>query len=123
MKVCSLAVLLTTGTLLAPRVHAQVTAEVRIPSETIPAGGTVQVKFVLTEPRPITTSGTSLATDGFAINGISLFSPNGESAGFGVVRDGQLYVSAVSPTGSLGTNLDYPFLTVTMSIPSTATPG
>lgn len=123
MNTRSVAMLLVTGAMLAPRAHAQLAAEVRVPNETIPAGGTVQVKFVLTEPRPITTSGTSLATDGFAINGISLFSPNGESAGFGVVRNGQLYVSAISPTGSLGTNLDYPFLTVTMNIPTTVATG
>ncbi len=98
--------------------------EVRTLSETIPAGGTVQVKYLLTQPRPISTGGPrKLATDGFLVNGIGITSPNGDAAGVGLVKDGFLSVTIISPDSDYGMNLDYPFLTVAMTIPATTPKG
>lgn len=98
-------------------------AEIRIPNEVQPAGGTVQAKFILTESRPITTTGASFFLGGMAVDGIALFSANGDAAGVGFVRNNTLWISALSPSGSLGTTLDYPLLTVTLQIPATLPPG
>jgi hypothetical protein len=97
--------------------------EVRTLSERVPAGGTVQVKSLLTQPRPITSGGSSFSTDSFSIDGISITSPMGDAAGAGVVHDGKLYVSVISPNSDFGMSLDYPFITVTMDIPATTPAG
>lgn len=97
--------------------------EVRTLSERIPAGGTVQVKFLLTQPRPITSGGSAFATDGFNVLGVSLTSPLGDTAGTAVSHNGTLYVSAISPLGDFGTNLDYPFMTIALEIPATTPTG
>jgi hypothetical protein len=47
---------------------------------------------------------------------VSLNSPLGDSAGVALQKDGRLQVFAISPQADLGTS-DYPFLTVTMSVP------
>lgn len=96
-------------------------AEVRISSELAPAGGTVQVKFSLTNPQPIMSGGTKVSA--MQLNGVSLWSPLGDAAGAGVLKDGQLQIAAVSPAASLGTSTDYPFLTVTMGVPAEWTAG
>ena len=106
-----------------PGVTAPNAMEVRTPSERVPAGGTVQVKFLLTQPRPITSGGSAFSTGSFGIDGISMTSPMGDAAGVGVVHDGMLYVSVISPNSDFGMNLDYPFLTITMDIPATIPAG
>ena len=98
-------------------------AEVRTLSERIPAGGTVQVKYLLTQPRPISTGGPKLATEDFVVNGVAIASPLGDSVGAAVAENGTLSVQVVSPLSDFGTNLDYPFLMVTMSIPATKAAG
>ncbi len=92
-------------------------AEVAISSATIPAGGTAQVQFLLTEPKPIMSTGTGFDMDGFSAWGISVWTPTGEACGVGAIVDGKLKFQAIDPTGSLGTALDYPFLTITMRVP------
>lgn len=99
------------------------TAEVRTLNERVPAGGTVQVKNLLTQPNPISSGGAGVALDGFSVDGVAITSPLGDTAGAAVVRDGVLYVSVISPSSDFGTNLDYPFLTVTMDIPATTSAG
>jgi hypothetical protein len=99
------------------------TAEVHTPNELVPAGGTLQAKFLLTEPRPVTSTGTSyFMNDGF-VNGVSLWSADGTAGGVGVVRNGWLYFQGIDPTLSLGTNVDYPFLTITTGVPANAVTG
>lgn len=99
-------------------------AEVRTLSERVPAGGTVQVKYLLTQPRPITTTGpTRLMTYDFAVDGVSAFSPMGDTAGAALMQSGSLSVSIISPNSDFGTNLDYPFLTVALTIPPTTLKG
>jgi hypothetical protein len=98
-------------------------AEVRTPSERVPAGGTVQVKYLLTQPRPIGSAGSRMATLGFNVNGVSIFSPLGDAAGAAVWQNGFLDVSVISPNGDYGTNADYPFMTVTMTTSPSAAAG
>ncbi len=97
--------------------------EVRTLSEKVPAGGTVQVKFLLTQPRPIASGGSSFFMNAFSIDGVSIFSPSGQTAGAAVVNNGTLYLSVISPDSGFGTNLDYPFLTLTLDIPASAPTG
>ena len=98
-------------------------AEVRTLNERVPAGGTVQVKYLLTQPRPITSGGWEISTFDFAVNGIGITSPLGDAVGAGVVKNGKLTLSIVSPQSDYGTNLDYPFLTIAMEVPSSAAAG
>jgi hypothetical protein len=97
-------------------------AEVRTLSERVPAGGTVQVKYLLTQPRPISTAGPKVYMGDFSVNGVSASSPLGDAAGVALAQNGYLSIAIVSPNSDYGTNLDYPFLTVAMTIhPSTPT--
>ena len=96
-------------------------AEVRILSERVPAGGTVQIKYGFTNPQPILSGGFGLEVG--KLNGVSLWSAGGDTAGLGLVRNGSLYISAVSPLADLGLATDYPFLTVTMEVPGTLGSG
>src|SRR4051794_32268528 len=97
------------------------TAEVAVSSQTVPAGGTAQVRFTLTEPQPITSTGAGYAMDAMSVDGVALWSPLGDAGGVGVIKNGKLYVSAISPSGNLGMGLDYPFLTITTDLAPTLT--
>jgi len=72
----------------------------------------------LTQPRPIASAGALFDMSGFAVDGVSVFSPLGDAAGAAVSSSGSLYISVISPNQDFGTNLDYPFLTVTMDVPA-----
>ena len=69
--------------LVAIGVSAQTPIEPRIVSETLPAGGLMQIKLELTSPHPITTSGADfqmeLAFDG--VEGVAMLSPAGDAYG------------------------------------------
>jgi hypothetical protein len=99
------------------------TAEIRTFSETVPAGGTVQVKSMLTQPHPISSGGGSFALDGLSVDGVAVSSPSGTTVGAAVVQNGNLYLSVFSPSSDFGTNLDYPFITITMDVPGSAKAG
>lgn len=98
-------------------------AEVRVLNERIPAGGTVQVKYSLTTPRPISGGGPRLVTYDFAVNGVAISSPLGDATGVALSNNGVLAVEIISPSSDYGTNLDYPFLTIAMTIPASAKAG
>lgn len=98
-------------------------AEIRTLSEKVPAGGTVQVKHLFTQPRPITSSGAFSSLNGFSVDGVAISSPLGDAAGTAVAQNGLLYVNVVSPASDFGMSLDYPFLIVTMDIPGSTAAG
>lgn len=98
-------------------------AEVRSLSEVIPAGGTVQAKFSLTTPRPISGGGPKFQDYGFDINGVGIVSPAGTTAGVALSNSGTLAVEVISPDSDYGTNVDYPFLTIAMTVPAGSKPG
>lgn len=101
-------------------------AELRFGNETIPAGGTVQAKLGLTNPRPIMGGGGSFDMSFSVMDdvfGISIFSPAGDAYGVAELSKGNLAITVASPLASLGTNLDYPFLTIAGHVNSTAISG
>jgi len=69
------------------------------------------------------TGGGSMYADNFMIDGVALSSPLGDTAGAAFLLGGYLYIGIISPSNDFGTNIDYPFLTVTMDLPATATTG
>ena len=97
--------------------------EVRTLNERVPAGTTFQAKFILTQPHPIGSGFAAMFIDTYAVNGVSIFSPLGDAAAAAVWQNGFLNVNVVSPSGDYGSNLDYPFLTVTMTVPPTMPAG
>jgi hypothetical protein len=103
-----------------PETTAPNSAEVLISKEIAPAGGTVQVKFSTTSPQPIMSGATGF--DGFALNGVALTSPLGDAAGIALKQGSTIQIVPLSPSGDLGTG-DYPFLTVTMTLPLTMAAG
>lgn len=100
-------------------VMAQTAIEPRITSETLPSGGTIQIKLGLTSPNPIIVGHFEMSDFSFdRFDGVSLFSPQGDAYGV-VVRQGTRFIGNFSsPLGGMGTQLDYPFFVVAASIPS-----
>jgi len=98
----------------------------KIPNETVPAGGMLQMKVLITEPKPILKGGqrTSFSSPMLkAPVGIHLFSPAGDAAGVAILSSGtaQFYLS--SPLLSLGTDSDYPLITMAIPVTSAAVAG
>ena len=99
------------------------TAEVRTMNERIPAGGTVQVKYFLTQSRPISSGGATATLYGFSIAGAAVFSTLGDTVGTAVAQNGTVSVSVISPSSDFGVDTDYPFVTLTMDIPPSVATG
>jgi hypothetical protein len=78
-----------------------------------------QAQYLLTQPRPIGSGGSRMAIDSFDVMGVAIASPQGDAAGAAVWRNGFLDLHVVSPNGDYGTTLDYPFMVLTMRVPST----
>lgn len=95
----------------------------KILDESAPAGAMVQMKLFVTEPRPITTGGGRLAFNNFFVEGISLLSPGHDTLGIAVLDASGLSLSFVSPSGTLGTDPDYPVLTVAGRVAATTPAG
>ncbi len=98
----------------------------KVSDEIAPAGGVVQMKFSVTEPRPIIRGKIMMdynedVVDSFL--GISVSSPNGDASGTASWQNGKLILDLTSPKGDLGTNLDYPIVTMAVRIKPTAIPG
>lgn len=97
--------------------------EVRTFDETAPAGGTVQMKLMFTQPHPISSGAAMFSLSEMTVDGVALSSPSGTAAATALVQNGSLYLSLISPNSDLGTQLDYPFLTVTMDVPKSVSAG
>ncbi len=109
-----LAVFLASSGLLA-----QTAVEPRIPSETLPAGGGIQIKLELTSPNPIIVGHFEMDSYGFSgYDGVSVFSSSGDAYGVAFLQGGRFIANLVSPQGSLGTQPDYPFFVVAANIPA-----
>ncbi len=101
-------------------------AEIRIRNETIPPDGTVQLKFVLTEPKPIMMGSKAFGLDAGMFDdvfGIALSSPGGDAFGIATYGNAQVQVQFMSPLGTLGTAADYPILTVAAHVRQDAARG
>lgn len=118
---------LSAAMLMPGRVAGQtLPVELKVSDETIPPGATVQLKILLTEPRPIMTGTGSFAMDERAFDsfyGISLNSPGGDTFGVASYGKGQFSIAYVSPLGTFGTVVDYPILTVAARVSASALPG
>jgi len=78
----------------------------RVPNETEPPGGTLEMKVALTEPEPITTGGIALEFDPGplgSVQDVALFSPGADVTGAAVIAGSQIYIAFNSPDGSFGT--------------------
>ena len=96
-------------------------AEIAVVNVSAPAGGTFQMQSKLTEPRPISSTGSDAG--GFGLNGFAVWGPNGDSAGVALVKNGRIFINALSQTGNLAAGLDYPFLILTLDVPGGAKVG
>lgn len=100
--------------------------ELTIPDETVPPGGMLQLKVQITEPKPISKGGQKSRFQAQflgPVQGIALFSPAGDAAGTAVLSKGAAQFSLSSPAFSMGTNIDYPILTIAIPVKPTAMPG
>jgi hypothetical protein len=106
---------------------AQVTpTTVRVTNEIAPPGGMVQIKVLLTSPKPITTGNMWVDfSSGFfdSVDGIALFSNTGDVVGAAVVDNDHFNVRLTSPHGTFGTNTDYPLLTAAFRLSASVVPG
>ena len=103
---------------------AQTGLSFKILDERKPAGGTVQLRLTLTEPKPIITAtgcvgGPSPALG--AVQAVTLFDPN--TAAAAVSGGGCLSVSTVSTEPSFGTAPGVPLMAVTMPVSASASVG
>lgn len=95
-----------------------------IPNETAPAGGLVQMKFMVTEPTPISAGGPVALLDATvfdAVFGIELFNPSGDVNGVAMINGSRVSVSYTTTTGPQGT--DYPVMTMALHIRPDAAAG
>jgi hypothetical protein len=98
----------------------------KISNETVPPGGMLQLKVLITEPTPILKGRQRVAFSSPMLGttqGIAAFSPAGDVSGVAVLKNGTAQVSFSSPLSSFGTNSDYPILTMAVPVLSTATRG
>ena len=91
----------------------------RVSSETVPAGGVIQLKLQLTEPTPVATGKMNFAFDSAIFSdvlGINLIAPGGDVSGTAIVTDGGLSLHFTSPKGTFGTIVGYPIMTMAMKL-------
>jgi hypothetical protein len=97
---------------------------VKLTNESAAPGGTAQVKLLVTEPQPISTGRGSVRYGGWdTIDGIALGAGAADAQGVAVVSNGTIEISFDSPSALLGTNTDYPILTIAGHVPSSAPMG
>lgn len=93
-----------------------------IPDESVPPGGVVQMKFMVTEPTPITSGGPRFSSPaGAVVRGIHLFNPTGDVNGVAMINGSQVSVAYVTSSGTQGS--DYPIMTVAFQMPASASVG
>src|SRR5215813_1069745 len=100
--------------------------EPKIANEKVPAGGMLQVKVFITEPKPIMKGRQRVAFSSpllGSVSGINLFSPAGDVSGVAVRSGKALKFFFNSPLASLGTDADYPIMTMAIPVLATALPS
>jgi hypothetical protein len=95
-----------------------------VSNEAAPAGGIAQMKVTLTEPQPITTGKGRLTLTGFtSVSGIAVMGPTPDVAGIALVQGTSVDISVLSPSGTYGSALEYPILTVAGRVDASASVG
>ncbi len=95
----------------------------RVPDETAPPGGFVQIKVMVTEVTPISGGRPMFTYDPSVFSGVAgfgMFAPAGEVAGAAVITGNHVEISHVVTTAFVG---HYPVLAVVLPIRSDAMPG
>lgn len=93
-----------------------------IPNETAPPGGVVQMKMLVTEPTPVSSSGPRIPVpSGTKLIGIELFNPSGDVNGVAMVGSSLASVASVTSSGPQGS--DYPIMTVAFQLPPNISVG
>ena len=95
-----------------------------VPNESAPPGGVVQMKFMVTEPVPISTGRPISSFDSSVFDdvlGIELFNPSGDVNGVALINQNRVSISYIASTGAQGT--DYPIMTLALHISPNAVPG
>ena len=100
----------------AAETRASIGLSFRIPDETAPAGGMVQMKVRTTEVTPISGGRPQFSFDPALFDGVAgvgMFAPTGELAGAAVVVGNHVRIAYVTTTPFTG---DYPLLAVALRI-------
>ena len=95
-----------------------------IPDETAPPGGLVQMKFMVTEPTPISSGKPIVSFDAGIFDevwGIELFNPTGDVNGVAMIAGSKMSILYVTTTGTQGT--DYPIMSVALHVRPDAVVG
>jgi hypothetical protein len=95
-----------------------------IPNEMAPPGGLVQMKFLVTEPTPISSGKPIVSFDAAMFDdvwGIELFNPTGDVNGVALLNGSQLGIRYVTSSGAQGT--DYPIMTIALHVRPDAAVG
>jgi len=95
-----------------------------IPNEMAPPGGMVQMKFMVTQPTPISSGKPRLSLNASTFSGVSgieLFCLTGDVNGVAMVGGSEIGISYITTAGAQGT--DYPIMTMALPIRSDAPVG
>jgi hypothetical protein len=92
-------------------------------SATVPTGGIFQYQLLLTEPKPIgngTTRPNIPSGPVGPVRGVAVNDSSGQAVGIAVINGTTVGISINSPGASLGTDIDYPLLVLTMPVVATS---
>jgi hypothetical protein len=92
-------------------------------SATVPTGGIFQYQLLLTEPKPIGNSSTRPNIPSGPVGpvrGVAVNDSSGQAVGIAVINGTDIKISVDSPNASLGTDVDYPLLVLTMPVVATS---
>lgn len=96
----------------------------KIPDETAPPGGVAQMKFLNTEPTPISSGRPHLYYDDTVFDdvwGIQLFDATGDLNGVAMVKGSAISMNFICHGSMQGA--DYPVMTIALHVRPNATPG
>lgn len=104
------------------------TIELKVLDTTVSPGGIYQYQLGTTEPKPIGHGSTrpQVPTGPVGpVRGTAINDPSGVAAGIAVINSSGISVQLVGANlnSTLGTNIAYPLLTISMPVLNTATPG
>jgi hypothetical protein len=93
-----------------------------VPDESAPPGGVVQMKFLVTEPTPISSGGPRVPKPpNTTVKGIQLFNPNGDVNGVAMISATDISIASITSSGTQGS--DYPIMTVSLELPANSVVG
>lgn len=106
-----------------PTPGAAGTLSMAVGSATVPTGGIFQYQLLLTEPKPIgngTTRPNIPSGPVGPVRGVAVNDSSGQAVGIAVIDGTTMGISINSPGASLGTDVDYPLLVLTMPVVATS---